>query len=191
MELKHRKIIAREILIIVSIIFVYSLVYVCTLFFDNHIKNVTQETLIEKQHVEKSIEIKKEQILTLRPPIFLPDAIRLMKPWEKYQENNKPKFDPSKSYIIVYCTSKTDCLKSNPNLKEKLKKDSIQSLVIKQEIFDLKKKKQVLTTELQKKYDTSSIVKNTLKLLLIIFYPFRIIFLGTVWSIRTLKKKSV
>ena len=203
MTLKNKKIIAREILIIVLTTLISLLSYIGLSLYNNHSEKVATKVIPEIQQIQKLINFKQQKVNGLQNEFE--EIIELKKkPWQKNNvaedddQNSKPKFDPNKPYKIV---EEKDISKSKRRsidlsgvdelLKSENRKYSIKIKALNSEIVKLKKRKKVLTSQLLNYYDTEKITKRILLLLLIIFYPVRLIFIGTIWSIKVLKKSNV
>jgi hypothetical protein len=182
MRLKLKKILAKEILVFAVIIIVSSIIYFSFELYERNARKSNAEITIKIKNTNKEIKNRTDSIQNLRSPLNLTEALKILKPWEKFDKNRKPKFNQSKPYEIddEYGIKK----KINP------KKDSLKSIVFKNQILKLAKENKTLESQLVKDLNLESSYKKIIIILLILAYPIRLLIFGIIWSIRIVKRKE-
>lgn len=182
MKLTQKKILAKEILVFSFVIIVSSIIYFSFDLYDKNIKKSNTAISINIRKTHSEIKIKADSLNILRSPLNLTEALKILKPWEKYEKNGKPKFNATKEYEIYdeYGIIK----KIDP------KKDSLMSVSLKNKILRLAEQRKILESQLTSNIDLKASIKKSIIILLVLAYPLRFLIIGTIWSIKILKRKE-
>jgi hypothetical protein len=182
MKLKQKKILAKEILVFAVIIIVSSIIYFAFNLYDQNIRKCNTEISIKIRNISSEIEIKADSLNNLRSPLNLTEALKILKPWEKFDEDGKPRFNPNKEYEIYdeYGIKK----KINP------KKDSLMSVSLKNQLLKLAEQRKILESQIVSKIDLKGRIKESIMILFILAYPLRFLIIGIIWSMKILKRKE-
>lgn len=180
MKLKYKKLIAKEILVVVVVVIVSLIVYLAFELYDRNIRKDNAEMSIKIENISSEIQIKTDSLNNFRSPLDLTEALKILKPWGKFDRNGKPKFNPNKTYEIY----------DEFGIKKKVnpKKDSLKSIILKKQILKLGKQRKLFESQLISNIDLKSSIQKSIILLLLLAYPVRFLILGAVWSIKVLKR---
>lgn len=183
MKLSRKKIIAKEILILTSILITSVIGYIIIVNLENYTKNKNADIVLKIEKIGQNVNAKMDSIESLYPRIDLSEIISELKPWEKFNENGKPRFDTNKPYIIL----DSDFYKKFPEITKKLKNDSLKGLSLKKNVVNLINKRKILESQIIKNYDITLTLEYLIGCLLILAYPLRLIILAVIWSIKIIK----
>jgi hypothetical protein len=182
MKLTQKKILAKEILVFAVIIIVSSIICFSFDLYDKNIRKSNAEISIKIRNINNEIKIKADLVNNLRSPLDLTGALKILRPWEKFDENEKPKFNPNKEYEIY----------DEYGIKKKIyaKKDSLMSISFKNQILKLAEQRKILESQVINNIDLKGSIKKSIIILLILLYPLRFLIIGIIWSMKILKRKE-
>lgn len=182
MKLQKKKILAKEILLFGGVIIVSSIVWFSFHIYNKNIKKSNTEILIEIRKINGEIRIKTDSLNNLRSPLDLTEALKIVKPYDKFDKNGKTKYNPNKTLEIY----------AEYGIKIKIdpKKDSLMGVSFKNQIWKLANQRKLLELQLVSDIDVEKSIKNSIIILLIMAYPLRFLIIGAIWSMKILKMKE-
>ncbi len=186
MKLIQKKIIAKELLVFVTLLILSSVIYFSFEFYDKSIRKTNAEISIKIRKIDREIKFITDSI---QGSTDLKGAIGILKPWELYSLNVKQKI-PTYSEVTKRLqkdnsfTPPDDAILLNP------KKDSLNNVILVNQILKIGKQRNILESHLISNIDTNQSIKNSIIILLILVYPIRFLILGIIWSVKILKKNE-